>query len=183
MNDINIGQTIKKFRQRKEISCRQLALMAEITPSMMTQIEKGQANPSINSLKAIAEALNTPLYALFSEENSKESLVVRKNERRKMGYEDDPEIQYELLMPSGSGIEFCKMRLAPHMTSASKMYSHSGEEVSIVVSGTATIYLDEDVYVLQEGDSIRIPSSQRHRWENKTDNTVEVIFAVTPPTF
>ena len=183
MSDINVGQAINKLRQQKGISNRQLAMMADITPSMLSQIENGQANPSINSLKSIADALNTPLYVFFIEDNSTQSLIVRKNERRKMGYGDEPGIQYELLMPNESNIEFCKMRLAPHMMSASKMYSHEGEEVLLVLEGTVTVYLEDAVYTLDEGDCIRIPSSQKHRWENRTDDIVEVIFAVSPPSF
>ena len=40
----------------KGLTSKQLANMAEITPSMLSQIERGSANPSIQTLKVLAKA-------------------------------------------------------------------------------------------------------------------------------
>ena len=178
VKDLSVGKKVRAIREQNGISAKDLAAMAEITPSMLTQIEKGQANPSINTMRMIAEALNTPLYKFFIEENRSENLIVRKSERKKIGYELFPEIEYELLMPSGSAMEFSKMTLLKHRASSSSMFSHEGEELSLVTKGTATLVFENEEHTLEEGDSVRIPIHQKHRWENRTDEDVEVIFVV-----
>lgn len=178
MKDLNVGKKVKAIREQNNISSKDLAAMAEITPSMLTQIEKGQANPSINTMRMLAEALNTPMYKFFIEEDCSENLIVRKSERKKVGYEMFPEIEYELLMPNGSAMEFSKMTLLKHRASSTSMFSHEGEELSLVTKGVATLVFENDEYVLEEGDSVRIPIHQKHRWENRTDEDVEVIYVI-----
>lgn len=180
MSEITIGKTIKSIRENKKISSKNLAAMANITPSMLTQIEKGQANPSINTMKMLAQALDTPLYIFFIEEDEGTSPVVRKGERKTLGYEYIPNAHYEQLMPDGSGMEFCIMTLDGHKPSSSRLLSHTGEECDLVLNGTAVVVFDTCEYELHEGDSIRIPAFQPHRWENRTDEPVRVVFAVGP---
>ena len=58
---------------------------------MISQIENNGVNPSINTLRALADALDFPLYMLFQEAPSAENeLIVRKGHYRKLGMEGDP---------------------------------------------------------------------------------------------
>lgn len=41
MENIDIGKKVEKFRKEKGYSSRELAKIAEITPSMLSQIERG----------------------------------------------------------------------------------------------------------------------------------------------
>ena len=51
MADLEIGAKIRKYRTEKGFSMKTLAEKVNITPSMLSQIEHDQANPSINTLK------------------------------------------------------------------------------------------------------------------------------------
>ncbi len=48
---------IRAWREYKQIKVKELANRAGITPSYLSQIETGKRNPTIDTLKAIAEAL------------------------------------------------------------------------------------------------------------------------------
>ena len=48
---------IRAWREYKQIKVKELAKRAGITPSYLSQIETGKRNPTIDTLKAIAEAL------------------------------------------------------------------------------------------------------------------------------
>lgn len=41
MNNINVGQKIMAFRKAAGLTSKRLAELADITPSMLSQIEKG----------------------------------------------------------------------------------------------------------------------------------------------
>ena len=70
-----LGERIKALRQERALQQRQLAEKAELTPSMVSQIESGRLTPSLNTLGRIAGALSVPIAAL-QRENGKASVFV-----------------------------------------------------------------------------------------------------------
>ena len=183
MEDINIGAKVQEYRQMRQYSLRELAARAEMTPSMLSQIENNGANPSINTLKNIAAALNIPMFKFFQTEKASESLIVRKGNYMQLGSAKDGVI-YELLTPDLSGtIEFCRMEIPPRSVTASAEKAHIGEEVAYVVSGNILIHMNDKPFLLCEGDSVKIPAGTRHLWENKEEKEAVIIFAITPPSF
>ncbi len=184
LEDLNLGKKIQSIRAGQGLSLRKAAGMAGITPSMLSQIESGQVNPSINTLWAIAQALETPLYAFFREQPANDP-VVHPMERRTIGSKSEPDVRYELLTPDTRGdIEFCMMIIPPRQSSYRDYRSHEGEEVAFMLSGEAVeLELEGNLYAMAPGDSVRIPPRARHAWHNRTGGAVQVIFAITPPSF
>ena len=183
MPDIQLGEKIKAMREEAGLGLRDLAAKANVSPSMLSQIENGSANPSINTLKNIAVVLNAPLYRFFQEDTSPEELVVHKDSRKIIGFVGR-EVQYELLTPDVNGqIEFCLMTIPPNKASAGMPEGHVGEEAAYVVSGSINILLEDTYISLSAGDSLRIPPMTQHRWINSTTEEAVIIFAVSPPSF
>lgn len=183
MQDINVGVKVQEFRQQRKLSLRQLALKAGMTPSMLSQIENNVVNPSINTLKEIARALEIPMFKFFQDDTLPEKMIVRKGQCKIIGAPGE-EVFYQLLTPDTNGsIEFCLMEIPSHSASADKPHEHEGEEVAYVVEGAVTIFVGTREEQLEAGDSIRIPALSAHRWVNGTDRPVKVVFAVTPPCF
>ncbi|MBI2953312.1 MAG: PAS domain-containing protein [Chloroflexi bacterium] len=56
-NEMNVGETIRRFRMGRGLSVRALAAETGFSPSFISQVELGQAAPSIASLARIAAAL------------------------------------------------------------------------------------------------------------------------------
>ena len=136
------------------------------------------------TLRAIAQALDTPLYHLFREEIT-EDPVVHPQTRLVIGSVSEPDVQYQLLTRDTKGsIEFCMMVIPPHKSSCRDINSHVGEEAAYVCAGEAVeLDMDGQLLTLQVGDSLRIPGNVPHIGHNPTDVTVQVIFAINPPTF
>lgn len=183
MEEINIGAKVQEFRKARGMSLRELAAKVSLSPSMLSQVENNSVNPSINTLKNIAEALQVPLFKFFKDEPLKDKLIVRKGQYKIIGKEGE-EVLYKLLTPDVSGmIEFFLMEIPAGVASADVPHEHTGEEVSFVISGETDIYLSGEIYHLREGDGIKIPPFSPHRWINRSEKTVKVIFAVSPPSF
>lgn len=100
MNEVDISKNISEYRKRKEITIKELASLTGVTQSLLSQIEKGSANPSINTLKQISSALDVPLFNFFISDVPTESLVVRKENRKKIMFSEDDSFAYELLTPN-----------------------------------------------------------------------------------
>ncbi len=56
----NLSQNIKRLRKERGISQEKLALKAEIDRSYMSELERCLANPSIEALLRISNALEVP---------------------------------------------------------------------------------------------------------------------------
>ena len=50
----------------------------------------------------------------------------------------------------------------------------------MVTKGWAVVELDGHEFTLEEGDVIRIPPNVRHHFENRSDDTIQVLFVLTP---
>lgn len=181
---MSLGKKIQSIRLSKKLSIRKTAGLAEITPSMLSQIENDQVNPSIITLRSIADVLKTPLYMLFHEDTD-ENPVVHPENRLTIGVKSEPDIRYELLTPNNRGsVEFCMMFIPAAMSSYRDARSHEGEEVAYMLSGDEVVLeIDDRELILSPGDSVRIPSRAKHVWHNRAQTEVQVIFAIAPPSF
>jgi uncharacterized cupin superfamily protein/DNA-binding XRE family transcriptional regulator len=64
-----IGEKLRAVRQERQMSLRELANKAEVSASMLSQIETGKVFPSVRSLYGIADALNVSVDYFFPEQN------------------------------------------------------------------------------------------------------------------
>lgn len=184
MSDVNISKNISEYRKGKNLTIKELANLTGVTSSLLSQIEKGSANPSINTLKQISNALDIPLFNFFINDVPTEDLVVRSNNRKKIIFSESNSFAYELLTPDSKGsIEFMLMKIPPKESSSEELFSHKGEEVAYVTRGSISIHLMNTIIELNCGDSIKIPPHSNHKWKNVGENDCEVIFAVNPPSF
>ncbi|MEW8996199.1 helix-turn-helix domain-containing protein [Clostridium sp.] len=183
-NNIDIGAKIRQYRLANKMSMKELAESANITQSMLSQIERNLANPSINTLRLIADTLKVPIFQFFVDNKDVNKFVVTPDTRKQLAFNDDNGLIYELLTPDLRGdIQFCRMVLPAGMSSVSNSMHHEGEEVAFVISGKVDIFIDKSKIALEEKHSIRIPAGIDHRWENNYNEDVDVIFAITPPSF
>lgn len=183
--ELELGKKLQNYRNMRKMTMKELGDKTGITPSMLSQIERDLVNPSINTLKVVAKALDVPLFMFFKEdEDETQNLVVRSDSRKTIGNVNNGDIRYDLLTPTTKGeIEFCMMYIPAKNFSSENIESHKGEEVAYLIKGKVEIVVGTTSYTLEKGDSIRIPALTEHRWINNSNEEVEVIFAITPPSF
>src|SRR5712691_10638385 len=87
---LELGRRIRKLRLERGLTLQAVAGTARVSQSLISQVERGLASPSINTLRRIAGALDVPIAALFlggdmSDDESDRAgrrLVVRRHERK-----------------------------------------------------------------------------------------------------
>ena len=62
---LDIGGKLRAARNMRGLSLRELATLAEVSPSLISQIENGKANPSVMTLHTIAATLDIPINYFF----------------------------------------------------------------------------------------------------------------------
>lgn len=60
-----LGRTIRILRQAKDLKVNDLAKAAKVSPSLISLIESGERQPSIDILRRIADALGVPSEAIL----------------------------------------------------------------------------------------------------------------------
>lgn len=64
---IKFGAHLRKLREDKGISLREFELRGDIDRHMLSKIENGKTNPTLNSLRLICLVLEVDLTMLFSD--------------------------------------------------------------------------------------------------------------------
>jgi transcriptional regulator with XRE-family HTH domain len=180
---VSLGTQIRKLRTEKGVKISEMSEMTGLSPSLISQVERDLASPSIGSIKKIADALGVPLAAFFNDEMPQTSPVVRKNQRKKL-IPPGSGVVYELLTPNLS----CAMEIIFNVfdegaTTGPEPFVHKGEEGGIVLEGQMEVTLAGRTHLLEEGDSIYFDSSIPHSYRNAGKGKLIAVWAITPPSF
>lgn len=180
-----LGEKIKKIRNDRGFSLREMANMIDLSASFLSQIEQGKASPSIENLKKIANCLDVRVsYLIEDDEIKKDTVLVKKSERSTVESVDSNTTISLLTSPEiEKQMEPIFYEIGPRGESGKDPYSHPGEEFVFVLEGQLSVWINEKEYQLEEGDSLYFKSTQRHKFVNPTDKNVRVLWVVTPPTF
>jgi transcriptional regulator with XRE-family HTH domain len=190
LDAVELGAIIRGRRQAEGMSLSQLAEQAGVSTSFVSQVERGVANPTLSSLKALVGALNFSVGALLENRPSSdpdvkvdEIAVMRAGERRRIVY-PGTQIANELLSPNlQKRMEIIWVEAAPGEGSGGHPHVHEGEEAGVVISGSMKFDFSGQEYVLHARDAIYFPSTRPHSWESVGEETLVAIWVITPPTF
>lgn len=177
-----IGKKIRKIREKKELSLKELAEKTEFSSSYISQLERDLIDPSINSLRKIADALEVRSFQLLMTEQET-GKVVKKEERDQIAFPHNDLVYDVLFMESDNKMGLMYGRLNPGKASSDELLPHKGEEAIIVDKGELCIEHPEQEYYLQAGDSIYYDSSIPHRLVNKSDEDCYYYVSMTPPLY
>ncbi len=179
----DIGQRLRQVRMAHGLSQRALARRAGVANATISQIESGDANPSVGALKRILDGLEMDMGQFFTLELSdggkhfyKASDLVEigrgKTSFRLVGA-DRPMKAIQMLHET----------LMPGADTGRVFLSHQGEECGIVISGSLEVSVGEERQVLRAGDAWYFDSALPHRFRNKGAEPCLCISACTPPSF
>ncbi len=179
-----VGKEIKRLRKLRGRTLEQLASGAGVSAGLLSQVERGQGNPSFNTLVQVAHALGIPVARLMAGEQLS-SPVVRREDRRRLNLGGTDHLVLMELLTSrlDSALEAIRIVAEPGYTSEDTPFVHDGEEFGIVLEGTHAVNVGGAHYVLQAGDSISYSSTIPHWYENPGDVTSVSLWVVTPPSF
>lgn len=180
----DLGMTIRRLREGRQLSLKEVATRSGLTQSFLSQVERNLTSPSVASLRKVAQAYGVPLAALFQGESLPESRVVRRDERRQLIH---PARQWRdyLLTPNLTGkLQVILSVIEPGGGSGEEPYAHdSDEECVLMLRGRLEFWVGSDRYMLEEGDSIVFESRIPHRNRNPGPEQAEVLWITTPPSY
>jgi transcriptional regulator with XRE-family HTH domain len=202
-----IGERVADLRSKHRLKVTELARLVGVSPSLISQIERGQSRPSVSTLFALSEALQVPIDAFFNREDvgspaesfersfdhgtgesqvadqldepppGERRYLVRRDARAAVDIEGG--VRWERLTPTTlDHIDFMELVYGPGAQSHETLYRHPGTEMVLVTSGQLDIYVGFDHFRLQAGDSIHFPSSRPHRYANSTRQVARAVTVI-----
>jgi transcriptional regulator with XRE-family HTH domain len=179
-----LGGRIRRERTLRGLTLAHLASATGLTKSLLSQVERGVAEPSLSSLRKVSLALNVPLSALFAEPQRPDA-VLRRSARKEIRW-PALGISYDLLSSDDrKAIQMVLMQLAVRGKSCEvPTAGHgAGEECAVVLSGVVEVLVGGARHVLNEGDSITFDCSVPHQYVNAGAVAATVVAAMSPPAF
>ncbi|MFA4929102.1 MAG: XRE family transcriptional regulator [Patulibacter sp.] len=194
-----VAARLKAGRLKRGLSVRGLAREVGVSPSLVSQIENGKANPSVGTLYAIVSALDISLDLLFDRGHRTEveevveaesatvrdaaalptSAVMRAEERPSLTL--DSGVQWDRLTPdSDTAVDFLQITYGVGAASCPEdaLLRHNGREYGLVLSGRLGVTVGFDRYELGPGDSITIDSATPHRIWTIGDKPAKAVWTV-----
>jgi transcriptional regulator with XRE-family HTH domain len=152
----SVGEAVRLLREEKGISVRALAAEAGFSPSFISQVENGQASPSINSLQHIVHAMGVTMGEFFQTLEPRESPVTRASERRKITSGWSKGTIQSLTTGGRVAMEAVLVTLEPGGSSGKHPAPRNVEEFAYILDGEVTLSLDGEDVVLSAGDSVTV---------------------------
>jgi transcriptional regulator with XRE-family HTH domain len=172
----NLAQSLRSLREARHISLRTLAEQTGFSASFLSQVENGQASPSIVSMERIATALGVTLAQFFHHVEGAQGRVIRRDHRDRMNLEwSHAEIEAAGSLDGGSQLYGVLVKLKVGGLSGKEARPSPNDELAFVYQGEVVLTLDETEHVLGSGDSAVIPAGVKRRWRNDTPQAVQIL--------
>ena len=170
-----LGEGLRRLRGRRNLTQRQLAELASVTPAAISQAESGRRGLSLETLVILSDALGTGVDDLLGGVPPRGHVLARRDARSAQDGAtplfDAPEL--------GSSVH--RICLEPAAVGRPP-FAHKGPELVLVARGLVLIDLDVDTPVMRSGDALRVTEDPIAGWRNLGDDDAELFWLAEAPT-
>jgi transcriptional regulator with XRE-family HTH domain len=179
---VSIGTRIRESRTARKLSLRDLGAKAGVTASFLSQVERGNVQPSIITLRRICQVLDLSMSDAFAEGEPPDfdgprptGIHVTRRDRRGQMIPPTHQVAVDMLVTTpGRPFEMLMVKLAPGMATAPELVSHEAREAMLVIEGRAQFESAAMTVALETGDTIYLNAATPHRMVNVSD--VDLVF-------
>jgi transcriptional regulator with XRE-family HTH domain len=156
-----LGAALLALRVNRGLSQSELARLAGVSPSAISQAERGQRGLSLETLLELTGRLGITLDELLRGEVAPGYRLARRHDPR----ERDPSRPLPLLDDPAAGLRAYLVRIPPRV-SVSPQIVHTGVQLVAVGSGLVQVVLTTGRPVVREGETILVEHSRVTSWRN-----------------
>lgn len=176
-------ERVKSLRKNHKLTLDELSNITNVSRSMLSQIERGQANPTLAITCRIAEAFNVSIGDLVDEPWITSFIQVIDADDPALIYRQDDQCRIRTLSPLNieKSIEFYEIRLAAGGILRSLPHFEGTKELFTVAKGQVLIMSDRDEKKLKTFDSAHYRADVAHSISNIGDSESIGYMIVTYP--
>jgi transcriptional regulator with XRE-family HTH domain len=158
-----LGAALRAARTQRQLSQSDLARLAGVSPSAISQAERGQRGLSLETLLQLTANLNLTLDELLRGDVVAGYRLARRSRPRARGANGEEPLP--LLDDPMAGLRAYLVHLAPQQSGAPHM-THKGTELIAVATGLVQVVLQTGRPVLRGGESLLVETAVIERWRN-----------------
>jgi transcriptional regulator with XRE-family HTH domain len=179
---LQLGIRIRARRQELGMSLRDLARVTGLSATFLSSLERGMANPTLESLRRVSNALNTPILRLA--ENGRSSSPVVRHDQRKAITLPLTHVRYEIMTPTLTK-KMVLFQVEASVEQGNLVIERlpDTEECLVVVSGNLSVCVAGQSYELEPQDSIYFEGRYLESIRVTSPGGATFISAMTPPAF
>ncbi len=180
-----IGERIKKKRDLLNMSLNELARQVGISPSALSQIEKGKAFPSVITLKHIADCLHSSISDLVGENESLgNNPVMKKTEYKFVEKNESGSELFLLSHHDGQKLMDTYLIRLNQNSNLNNLFPHlTGQVFGYVIEGAIHLTLNDKNYQLFKGDTFYFFCRSNLIITNADPNYSELLWIISPPNY
>jgi transcriptional regulator with XRE-family HTH domain len=175
----NLGRRVKKLRGDRGWSLEELANVSGVSKSMLSEIEREKANPTLSVTYRIARAFGLNLQELIETSEMASTIQVIRSCERSQVYRSDKQCEIRTLSPLNleKEIEFYQVTLKPKGELRSQPHYEGTREFLTVEQGAVRIESGKDLTEIGKDDSATYRADLPHAIVN-TGKGDAVLFLV-----
>jgi transcriptional regulator with XRE-family HTH domain len=165
----HLGTRVKQLRTSRGWSLEVLAGASGVSRSMLSEIEREQANPTLAVTLRIAQAFGMTLGELLEMPNAASGIATIRANERAYHYRSDKSCRIRTLSPLNleKDVELYEVQLQPGGALRSAPHFEGTREFVTVQTGQVRVESAEDFEVLQPGDSASYRADVPHALINE----------------
>lgn len=174
-------QRVTELRKKNKLTLEQLAAASGVSRSMLSQIERGQANPTLAVTFRIAQAFGISIGELVDQPWAASSIeLVHGNDPNNL-FRSDNECRIRTLSPMHmeKNVEFYELRISPNAQLFSAPHFEGTKELLTVTKGSAVIQAGDNQCELTTGDSAHYRADLEHCIKNNAEEELICHLVVT----
>lgn len=179
-----LGADLRALRRARGLTLQDLARSLDRSVGWLSQVERDLSIPGITDLRHIAERLDVSVSSLFRADAAparEAGYIVRAGTRRPIGSREAGLVE-ELLSPDlTDDFEVVHSTFAPG-AGLTREVRRETQEVGYILSGHLTLFIGEERFDLNPGDSFRI-RGEAFRWANPHEAPCVAIWVIAPPVY
>lgn len=159
-----VGRALRAARLARALSLGELAERAGLSKTILSRIERGEGNPSIETLWRISQALDVPLGSLLEvDDQPRVRLLPSRSGEPLRGHSG---MAAWLIHADGRGhrTELFDIELPPDSEQRAEPHPPGSQEVVVCLRGSATVGPGGEAVSLQVGDSAWFVADGTHRY-------------------
>lgn len=178
------GGKLRAIRERKNITLKEVARLAGVSESLVSQIERNKVSPSIDTLLTLADVLDIDLEYLFSDyKQNKQVSILRAGRGSVLTLNQVTlrQLSKTASVPGDHDIEAFMLEIDVGAQKGDLEYGHAGREFGVILDGECELVYGAETYRLATGDSVSFASDIPHTLRNVGTVTLKAMWIITPP--
>ncbi|ABC28490.1 predicted transcriptional regulator [Hahella chejuensis KCTC 2396] len=177
-----LGKRIQQLRKSEKLTLEQLAQQSNVSRSMLSQIERGQANPTFATLWNLTRAMGIEWSELVDESEGVSHSPIEHIIAAQTPKIDNPQGGYHLSILSPphlvGSIEWYELRMRPQGKLESQAHTQGCMEHLTVLSGQLEVVSGTQSQRLAQGDTARYHADVAHTIQNPGDSDTIALLVV-----